>query len=306
MLDPMDILSLHPIRRSKSQKQAFRDDVTQYAAGLGYPVCVESGKRDVHNVIIGDPKTARYLITAHYDTPAVSPFPNFLTPTNMFIYVLYQIFIVLLFMAVAFAICLPVLIITKDDFEAFMVWYIAYMILAFLPRYGPANRNNYNDNTSGIVTLLKTAASLPENFRGNVCFVLFDLEEKGLVGSAAYRKAHKAETENQIVLNLDCVGDGDEIRLFPTKKLKADAVAMSWLKGVCGSVEEKHIALHEKGIAVYPSDQKNFPRAVAIAAFRCSKVVGIYHGRIHTSKDTVLEEKNTEIIRSALVTLIWQ
>ena len=306
LAEPMDILSLFPIRRSPAQKQSFRNAVSAYAATLGYPVAVEQSKRGVHNVIIGDPKTAKFLITAHYDTPAVSPFPNFLTPTNLPVYVLYQIFIVLLFIAVAGLICLPAAIISKDRYITFLVWYVAYMVLAFLPRYGPANRNNSNDNTSGIVTLLETARSMPQNQRHKVCFVLFDLEEKGLVGSAAYRKMHKDETEKQIVLNLDCVGDGDEFLIFPTKKLKKDPDAMKLLKRCCGRFGKKSIALRQKGSGFYPSDQKNFPYGAAIAAFRRNQWVGLYHSRIHTAKDTVLETTNINILRAALITLVCQ
>lgn len=275
-----------------------------YASSLGYSVTVEKGKRGVNNIIIGDPKTADYLITAHYDTPAVSPFPNFLTPTNFPVYLLYQIFVVVLFMLTALLICLPVAILTQEKTVTFLVWYAAYMILAFLPRYGPANKNNYNDNSSGVITLLETARSMPQMQRQKVCFVLFDLEEKGLIGSAAYRKAHKEETDRQIVINLDCVGDGDEIRIFPTKKLRAEAETMRWLKRVTGRLGKKNIALIEKGFTVYPSDQKNFPRAVAIAAFRRHKLVGLYHGRIHTKRDTVLEHTNVNILRAALTTLV--
>ena len=302
----MDILTMFPIRRSAAQKQTFRDEVCKYAASIGYSVTVEQGKRGVHNVVIGNPKTADYLITAHYDTPAASPFPNFLTPTNMALYVMYQIVVILLFMAVAFLICLPVAIITHDETATFLVAYIAYMVMAFLPRYGPANKNNYNDNTSGIVTLLETARSMPENRRNKVCFVLFDLEEKGLVGSAAYRKAHKEETEKLIVLNLDCVGDGDVLRIFPTKKLKAEKDKLNWLKRACGSFGKKDIGLIEKGLTVYPSDQKSFPRAVAIAAFHRKKFIGRYHGRIHTKRDTVLDYTNINILRAALITLVCQ
>lgn len=303
---PMDILTQFPIRRSDAQKKALRDDVLVYASGLGYAVNVEQSKGGVHNVIIGDPKTAEYLVTAHYDTPAVSPFPNFLTPTNMLVYVLYQIGLVLLYMLAALVICLPAALISKDEFVTFLVWYVAYMVMVFLPRYGPANKNNYNDNTSGIVTLLETAKSMPQAYRHKVCFILFDLEEKGLVGSKAYRNAHKEETERQIIINLDCVGDGDELCIFPTKKLKAEASRMRWLKTACGKFGKKSIALVEKGVTVYPSDQKNFPKAVAIASFHRNKWVGLYHGRIHTKRDTVLEYTNVNILRAALITLICQ
>ena len=60
----------------------------------------------------------------------------------------------------------------------------------------------------------------------------------------------------------------------------------------------------EKGFAYYPSDQKQFPYGVGIAAFRRSSWAGLYCSRIHTKKDTVLEETNVNILRAAIVSLI--
>lgn len=300
---PMDILTLHPIRKNKKQKQAFQDDVKVYAESLGYSVGLEQNKKTC-NIVIGDPKTAKYLITAHYDTPASIGIPNFITPCNPVAYILYQIFVVGIFFLMAFLIGLPVMLLTKDAMLTFWVAYIAYFGLLLLMIFGPANQNNANDNTSGVVTVLETARTMPENLRSRVCFVLFDLEEAGLVGSATYRKTHKAETEGQIILNLDCVGDGDEIVFFPTKKMRKDGKKLAWLYKAIGRYGDKTIDVREKGFAVYPSDQKHFPYGVGIASLHRKKWIGLYMNRIHTKRDTILEETNVNILRACLTTLI--
>lgn len=300
---PMDILTLHPIRKNKKQKQAFRDDVKVYAESLGYSVGLEQNKKTC-NIVIGDPKTAKYLITAHYDTPASIGIPNFITPCNPVAYIFYQIFVVGIFFLMAFLIGLPVMLLTKDAMLTFWVAYIAYFGLLLLMMFGPANQNNANDNTSGVVTVLETARTMPENLRSRVCFVLFDLEEAGLVGSATYRKTHKAETEGQIILNLDCVGDGDEIVFFPTKKMRKDGKKLAWLYKAIGRYGDKTIDVREKGFAVYPSDQKHFPYGVGIASLHRKKWIGLYMNRIHTKRDTILEETNVNILRACLTTLI--
>lgn len=145
---------------------------------------------------------------------------------------------------------------------------------------------------------------MPENLRSRVCFVLFDLEEAGLVGSAAHRKAHKAATEKQIVLNMDCVGDGDHIVLFPMKKAKKNDALMAALRNLQGQYGAKTIAVREKGFAHYPSDQRNFPLGIGIAAFRKKKGVGLYCSRIHTGRDRVLEQTNVNILRAAIISLM--
>ena len=181
---------------------------------------------------------------------------------------------------------------------------LAYWVLLLMIMVGPANKNNFNDNTSGVVTVLETAKSMPVAFRSKVCFVLFDLEEAGLIGSSSYQKRHKNHTPNQVVINLDCVGDGNEIVMFPTKKIKKDNDKLADLRRICGTWGQKSIALHEKGFSFYPSDQANFPYGVGVGAFHRSRWAGLYYARIHTNKDTVLEETNVNILRAALVSLI--
>ena len=91
----MDIDRQYPVRKSKKQKQAFRDAITDYASMSGYPFLVESGKKGCQNLIIGDPASARYLVTAHYDTPARMPVANRLYADNPVMYVLWQFVIAL-------------------------------------------------------------------------------------------------------------------------------------------------------------------------------------------------------------------
>lgn len=299
----MDVLEQFPVRKKKRQKQEFRDAVQSYCEQLGYAVCVEKGSFGSQNMIIGDPKTAKYLVTAHYDTCARLPFPNLITPCNLVVFILYQLFQVLYIFLGAFLPGVAVGVIFANPELGGAVGYILVWFLLAMMLVGPANKHNTNDNTSGVVTVLETIRTLPENLRGKVCFVLFDLEEAGLIGSASYRKAHKAETDKQIVLNLDCVGDGDEIVFFPTKKLRKDGKKLSWLYKSIGRYGDKTINVREKGFAVYPSDQTQFPYGVGIAALHRSKI-GLYLGRIHTPKDIVLEITNVNILRACLTSLI--
>ena len=302
--EPMDVLNLFPIRKNKKQKQAFRDAVQSYAEILGYSVSVEKGSFGAQNVVIGNPKTARFLLTAHYDTPAGLLFPNLITPCNPVTFILYQIFVIVLFLA-ASVIPGVALGVALDSPElastAAMILYWGFLVMMLV---GPANKHNANDNTSGVVTVLETMANMPQELREKVCFVLFDLEEAGLIGSGSYAKAHKKEIRDQLVLNCDCCGDGDELMMFPMAKVKKDKTQMDALRGICGNFDTKSLALREKGFSYYPSDQKHFPYGVGIAAFRRSKWAGLYLGRIHTKRDTVLDENNVSFLRDRLIQLI--
>jgi hypothetical protein len=273
---------------------------------MGYECSIEKGSYFSRNIVVGDPENAEHLVCAHYDTCAGLPFPNFITPCNFAVYLAYQILIVGGFLLLACVVGAVVMLLTQDDSVAFQAGYWFYWLILVLLFAGPANRHNANDNTSGVVTVLEILRSLPEAHRNKVCFVLFDLEELGLVGSASHRKAHKTASENQIVLNLDCVGDGDFLMMFPNKKLKENAHQMAALDRICGQFGEKNLQLHKKGFCLCPSDHKNFPKGVGIMAFKRKKLLGLYCDKIHTDRDRNLELKNVNILRAALTTLICQ
>lgn len=301
---PMDTLQNHPVRKTGRQKLAFRDAVKDYVTALGYRCSVESGSFGARNLVIGDPDNAAYLITAHYDTPARMLIPNLITPCNLLTFLLYQAFVVMIMLCGMAACYGLILVATSNASLALTFSYIFLWLSIGLMLFGPANPSNANDNTSGVIAVLEIIRTLPEIHRDRVCFVLFDLEEAGLVGSASYRKAHKIATNSQIVLNLDCVGDGDEILFFPTKRLASDKERMLKLCKCVGRFGSKTIAVHHKGFAYYPSDQKNFPLGVGIAAFRRKRNIGLYCDKIHTARDTVLDESNVNLIRAALSSLI--
>lgn len=301
--NPYDILTAHPVRKNKTQKERFRQEVQDYLQTLGYSTNVESGSFGSKNLVIGDPDRAKYLVTAHYDTCARMFVPNLITPCNALLFILYQIFVCLLLIVPTLAVGALVGYLFHSFFVGYFLWMVLLWTGIALMLVGPANSSNVNDNTSGVVTVLEIAKSLPEHYRKDVCFVLFDLEEAGLIGSASYRKAHKKASESQMVLNLDCVGEGDEIYLFPTSKLKKNQKKLADLDKITGNFGKKTVTVRKQGFSIYPSDQAHFPYGVGICALNRGKL-GLYLSKIHTPKDTVLDETNVNILRAAIITMI--
>lgn len=298
--EPLDILINHPIRKTPQQKETFREDVMQYIRELGYEVHGETCCKDGQNIVFGPQDTAQYLITAHYDTPVSIGIPNVCTPCNALRGRLQFLSTFLL----SFSMSLGAgLLLKAGHIIPGILLFAPILIFLYLIRNGPANVNNANDNTSGIVTLLEIARSLPKAHRGKVCFILFDLEEKGLKGSDAYRKAHKEVTEKQLVLNLDCVGDGDHILFLPTKKARLDEKLISRLNYLGGWFGKKQILTIHKGYCRYNSDHKNFPLSVAVGAFHIKKKHYMLD-KIHTKHDTNLDMTNVNLLRAALTTFI--
>lgn len=299
----LELVSRFPVRKTKHQKAAFREATISHLKTLGYDCHVEKGSYGARNLVFGNTESADFLITAHYDTCARLPVPNLITPCNAGIFVITQLLMVLFF-ALVFLIVTNGAILLFADHRFGTFWGVfAVLFLLAMMLLGPANKNNVNDNSSGVLTLLEIARCVPENQRKNVAFALFDLEEAGLIGSASYRRAHKKATNRQLILNLDCVGDGDEILLFPSKFLKKNSGKIRPLYACCGYFGNKSILVRDKGFAVYPSDQMHFPYGVGIAALKRWKKV-LYLDRIHTCKDTVLDQTNVNILRAAIISMI--
>ena len=302
---PTDVLTMFPIRKNKGQKRKFCETARGYGEALGYICTEEKSPFGARNLIFGDPERANYLVTAHYDTPARLPFPNFITPCNIGIYVLYQLAVTAALLLPCMILGVLVALLTEEPIWTTVVVYVSLLAVLGLMICGPANKSNANDNTSGVILVLEMMKALPIELRDKVCFVLFDLEEAGLVGSMSYRGKHKQASNNQVVFNADCVGAGDEILFIPGKELrKKQRERVERWKALCPVTGEKSITIQDRGICFYPSDQANFPWGVGIAAFRRHKAIGLYCNRIHTPKDTICEINNVILIRDMLIRII--
>lgn len=301
---PVDVLEQYPVRKSRSRKAAFRKDAAAYLKQHGYSVQMEKGAMGARNLIAGDPETAEYLVTAHYDTCSRLPFPNFSTPCSLWGTLGFQLLIMLGTILLMLLIEGITALITHNWLVSLWVSFAILVVLIPMMLIGPANPSNANDNTSGVVALLTLAGELPESCRGKVCFVLFDLEEAGLIGSASYRKRHKEETAGQLIINLDCVGDGDELWMFPTGGCKRKKRYMQQLRQICGVADGKSLHLRDKGFCLYPSDQRSFPYGVGIAALRKSAKGMLYLSKIHTSKDRICEMENINFLCDRLKALL--
>ena len=299
------VFEKHQIRKSYAQKSAFIQYVQNTATKLGYQSRMEKGYLGARNIVVGNPDTAKVVYTAHYDTCAVMPFPNFITPKCIWLFLLYQIAVGLLLVAIPSLLVggiffgLAACGIAADALLLYYLWLILILAVCWLIMAGPANRHTANDNTSGVTTLLDTMAALPEELRGEVAFIFFDLEEMGLFGSAGFASKHQKVTKNTLVINFDCVSDGKNI-LFVLRKGAipyAEAIQTAF-----PSTETFAVEVVSKG-AIYPSDQANFARGVGVAALKKTKGGLLYMDRIHTRRDTVYMEENIAYLTEGAVRL---
>ncbi len=294
--------TLHPVRKTRRQKADFRRWVLNWAEERGVSAREEKGGLGT-NILLGDGEKAEVLITAHYDTPPVLPIPNVVTPLNVPMFLLYQVGVVLGMFALIAAVGALLGLLTKNGEIAAAAARLCCLGVFALMMFGPANPHNANDNTSGVAAVLATLEKLEPAQREKVAFVLFDNEEKGMLGSAAFARKHPALRKNALTLNLDCVGDGEHILLLGHKRARERAewplleAAMEAQTG-----RELVIAPMEKG--VYPSDQANFHLGAAFCACKKKRFVGYYCDKIHTKHDTICEQANLDYLSNGLADFV--
>ncbi len=295
-----ELLGRYEVRKTDAQKTAFIAWAGEYAKAHGFDMqAEESGKLiRTRNLVFGDLGKAKTLITAHYDTCARMPFPNFMTPNCWPVIILTQgVLPCIVFLALGFfsgfasaKLLPPIMPAWAAEIAAPLMCSVVIFAILGLMLFGPQNPHTANDNTSGVAAVLSL---IPEYAgRSDVAFVLFDNEEKGLLGSSAFVKAHPALRGQAFVVNLDCVSDGDTLLFAYAKGAKHCALA----KKIIAALEETAPRYGKKAMSrqspkvLYPSDQMVFVRGTAFAALKGKRI--LYLDRIHTAKDTVFDDKN--------------
>ncbi len=297
-----EIFCNYEVRKTTKQKSEFIKYTHQKAIDEGYTVNLENGFMGSRNIVVGDPERAKVVFTAHYDTCPRLPFPNLLTPKNFGLYLLYNIMIVFAILSAVVAVGLGIsllgIALNYSPAYGVIIGYFAFFAFFGMLIFGPANKHTANDNTSGVTVLFGIMQSLPAELRDVAAFVFFDQEEMGLYGSSSFARAHKNVKKNTLLINFDCVSDGNEIMLVPRKGAKQ-------YKELLERVFENNGDLNVQidGKAFYPSDQIHFKRGVGVAAFNKTKHGILYLNKIHTKKDTVSRRENIDFLVSSSVKL---
>ena len=294
------ILQDFQVRKSRKQKGAFIGLLREHYPAL---TIEQGGLIKSNNIILGDISTAKTVFTAHYDTSARLPLPNFIAPRNVVVSLLYSLLLILPMFLVLMALNFPLNLLLPN-----ILWLHPLITLLFatllmgLMIAGPANKRNANDNTSGVITLIEIYERLTEEQRAQTAFVFFDDEEIGLLGSSQFKKRHQKEMESKLLINFDCVADGDHFLIAVTKD--ADAAYGELLRSTFVTQDSKEFAFGRADKIFYPSDHIGFPKALAVAAFHKKKFIGHYIGRIHTGRDTVFDEANIDLLTAYCVDYI--
>lgn len=275
------------VRKTYDQKTKFIDWLSSQSEQMGYDLKIEKHNK-CRNLIVGDVETADVILSAHYDTQPNSIFPIFMFFSNYPAFILSQ-FIPL----IPFIVLYPVFIslsVNSGNLIYLLVFTLLIILYAFQIVGGFANKHTANDNTSGVATLLTTMRTLDPKDRDKVCFVFFDLEEVGLVGSGLFKKQHKEVMKQKLLINFDCVANGNEI-LFVSKKSFINSKNYNDFVA-SANVMLKPAKFKRALTHIYTSDQIIFNNSVGVVAAKKIPILGYYLDRIHTRYDTIFQYEN--------------
>jgi len=300
-----EIVQRFPIRKSREQKDAFLRYAVSAAKAMGFTARVEENGRDGkhRNFVAGAPDSAPVIFTAHYDTPANMLLPNLIIPRNLPLFFAYQLLVVGMLAALCLGAAFLAYLLFRQQSAAAITFLLLYYGLLFLMMQGPANKNNVNDNTSGVASVLRLMELLPEEARGQAAFVLFDNEEKGRLGSKAFAVQHPQVKKNTLVINMDCVGVGEHLLIIAKNYARAlgDPALLQQVFSPDGCVTPHFFP--SSGITMN-SDHKSFRRGVGIVACKRRKWVGYYTPCIHTRRDTRASDGNIEYLAQNLAKFV--
>ena len=286
------ILEKYQVRKSRKQKDDFiRLLKERYNTNIQIE---ETGRLKTRNIVIGDLKKAKLVLSAHYDTPAQLPIPNIVMPKSILGNVLYFMAIMLLMIVLEAFFEVFVSLLIANEFIRFLLNFTFLFFIIYLMLAGKANQHNANDNTSGVITLLEVYERLDDQQRNQVAFVFFDHEELGLVGSRQFAKSHKTELSGKPLMNFDCVASGDVIMLIVSRRL--EEVHYQFLERSFQASKAKEVlVISDKG-TYYPSDQMNFRTGIGVVALHRHRLFKYYLKDVHTNKDTKFDEENVELL----------
>ena len=304
-----EILQKYEIRKSNKEKAAFIDYIKERLAKAGYDpetdITIEEKGRGLfksRNIVVGNPAEAKVLLGGHYDTCAWMPFPNFMAPTNPVLFWGYQILLTIMILLFATLISFPIGLIFKNSEIAYYAFLFSLIGLMIQLMVGFKNKHTANDNTSGILTLTRILEELPAEQRKKVCVIYFDNEEKGLFGSSFFYKKHKRQIKNKMLINFDCVGDGENIVTMAGRRCRKDAaypLLVDVLEKNTTNANVNYLCRKMKFMQ-FPSDQMNFKKGLGVCSLKKSPI-GYYVARIHTAFDTKCRKENVDYLTKSMV-----
>ncbi len=299
-----EITRLFPVRKSKAQKEAFRTWLTAKIGEMGYAVRVEENdKGRQQNVVVGDPEHASVTFTAHYDTPATILLPDLQIPRNFPVYLAWQALVIGGMLGIALLVGVGAGLLAGGGNALLLGFFGAFLVLMALQLYGFPNKNNVNDNTSGVAALLEAMARIAPEDRDKAAFIFFDNMEKGRKGSRAYAGDHLEMQHTGFVVNADSVGVG-EVFVVSAPALAVQLPQYALLEQAFRGGQNRPARFFSAVTTRVSSDHRSFKCGVNVMACREVPGVGLYLGDLHTRRDDAADQENIDALAQAFSALV--
>ncbi len=305
------VTSRHGARMKRTHKKDFREFIAGIAESMGYSATVEDNVI-AKNIIVGNPKEAKIVLTAHYDTPPNMPYHFLKRQVST--------------LGIALPSVLGIgMVLTRHAINAHDQALLSFMInslqtstfildgvaataigtgLYSFGLLGGENKNNYNDNSSGLIALLilmNYYKDLPESERNKIAFVMFDNEEKGLIGSLCYASKHNIK--EQRFLNFDCIGRGNRINCIYTGKV-TNEFTNDIYEALGSLANQGYLPRLKKSNLNTMSDHLPFKKSKGNLTILCDTEDSPVTEHIHSSKDTKINlETISEIAKCSAKTI---
>lgn len=301
------ILENHQVRKSREQKHKFREWLQPCIQSMGYDCIFQEYKKNGRgvNVVVGNPESAKVILSAHYDTQAMMLSPRIMLMSNWFLCIISELVTFIPFFLVDWIIVNVATALGVDSLWANRMGGLVMILMLWQTFYGIANKHTANDNTSGVITLLTIMKRLKLEHKDKVAFIFFDQEEIGLVGSRFFRRESRYNDMEIPLINFDCVSDGDNLCFIYKPQFKRTDNYESF-KSVLDNQQEtnKKIVFASSKKMMYPSDQMIFANGIGVAALKKVPVFGYYLDRIHTPLDTKYDQQNIDILSKVTIDFI--
>jgi hypothetical protein len=285
-------------RFGRKNKNKFLNMVEQELTSYGYECQMKSFWRLLRSVNLETQiENPRYLFIAHYDTGTIMPF--WMHGLMRLLGINRQILMILL-MVLFIKILLPYI----EEIQPIVATTLS--MLLFIPLLGIfiPNPFNHDDNTSGVIALLRIAKMLKEQRVNDVKFVFVDNEELGLFGSAShkgYLKRKKLISKGCKVISIDCVGGKGEIPLV-IKNGQSD-----YAKDIASVLQQTFGTSAQITMILPASDNFSFREFGAVNISMVSKSIvpgGYYIPHIHTFRDNKFNAEKVERLATTMVDFV--
>ena len=289
-----------PVRRTKAQKRAFLDWLTEELRALGCAPREETnGHFGARNLLTGDPERSAVLFVAHYDTPARWLLPDLCFPRNLPLWALWQLLHMALLLLPALAAYVAVWRLTGGNARTGL-WalVLVYAGMLCLSQFGPANRVNRGEDAdpAAMLTLL---ASLPEADRRKAAFLFADRGSTGGSGAKAWAKEHPMPAYTRLTVAFARVGSGDRLLAAATDL----AARCTGFGALTASLEAETALAPERcpaRLCTVRGDRKAFRCGVSLTGCRKTRPAGLWFHGGHTPGDRKVFPETVRAVCGAL------